>query len=84
VPSLATQRQNYVVWFNSRPKYFHPSETELDRMWGALEEGDLVHFDFAHSITVQKPNGLLISVDRRGRIAEPSPYSPAVREQKRT
>jgi len=79
VPGLATQKENYRRWFMQRSNYYHPSEEQLNTMWDALEPDDLVHFDFAHSITVQKPNGLFIAIDRKGRIIEPSPYSPALK-----
>ena len=79
VPSPAVQRANYVAWFTARPKYFHPNESELDAMFGQINEGDECIFDFAHSITVRLPNGLLVAVDRKGRVTPPSPYSPAVK-----
>lgn len=83
VPSLATWRQNYRKWFMEKSTYYHPTEAQMDKMFGACEEGDEIIFDFAHSFTVRKPNGLLVSVDRKGRVSEPSPYSQAVIEQKR-
>jgi hypothetical protein len=79
VPSVEVQRQNYVRWFTAQPKYFQPKPEELDLMFAAVEEGDELVFDFAQSFTVRKPNGLLISVDRKGRIGKPSPYSPALK-----
>jgi hypothetical protein len=80
VPSKAVQRQNYIFWFMKMPRYYWPSEAELDVMFGAIEEGDLVIPDFAHSFTVRRPNGLLVSVDRKGRVSQPSPYSPAMQK----
>jgi hypothetical protein len=49
-------------------------------MFGACEEGDEIIFDFAHSFTVRKLDGRLLQIDRRGRVAPPSAYSPAVRQ----
>jgi hypothetical protein len=82
VPSLATQRQNSIKWFIQRSTYYHPSEAQLDLMFAACSEGDEIIFDFAHSFSVRRPNGLVVSVDRRGRISEPSLYSPALRAAK--
>ena len=45
-------------------------------MFSKVEENDLVLPDFAHSFSVRKPNGLLVQVDRKGRITPPSPYTP--------
>ena len=78
IPSKAVQKSNYVAWFTKQSKYYHPSESELEVMFNAVEEGDLVLPDFAHSFTVRKPNGLLVQVDRKGRVSAPSPYSPAL------
>jgi hypothetical protein len=80
VPALAIQRQNYVRWFNSHSTFYHPTGPELDKMFSVLTEGDLVFPDFALSFTVRRPNGLLVQVDRQGRITEPSPYSPALKK----
>jgi hypothetical protein len=82
VPSLAVQRQNYIRWFSAKSSFYHPSETELDAMFAACEEGWEIIFDFAQSFTARLPNGLLISIDRKGRRGEVSPYSPAVLQQK--
>jgi hypothetical protein len=78
VRSLLIQRANYRVWFMARTGYFQPSDEELDRMFAVCDEGDQVIPDFAHSFSVRKPNGLIVSVDRKGRIGTPSPYSPVV------
>jgi hypothetical protein len=80
VPTLEIQKMNYVTWFMARAQYYHPSVTELDKMFSVLSEGDEVLPDFAHSFTVRKPNGLLVSVDRKGRVNPPSPYSPALKK----
>jgi hypothetical protein len=80
VPSLEVYRANYRLWFTARGAYFTPSEKELDLMFGACSEGDELHFDFAHSFTVRKSSGLLVSVDRKGRVSQPSPYSPALKK----
>jgi hypothetical protein len=80
VPALAVSRANYIRWFSAKGAYFTPTEDELDRMFAACSEGDEVLFDFAHSFTVRKPNGLLVSVDRKGRVSQPSPYSPAMQK----
>ena len=80
VPALDVQRANYIRWFSAKGAYFTPTEDELDRMFAACSEGDEVLFDFAHSFTVRKPNGLLVSVDRKGRVSQPSPYSPAMQK----
>jgi hypothetical protein len=77
---LAVYRANYRPWFTARGAYYTPKEEEIDRMFAACEEGDEIIFDFAHSFTVRKPNGLLVSVDRRGRVNPPSPYTPAVKK----
>jgi hypothetical protein len=45
-------------------------------MIAACEEGDELLFDFAHSFTVRKPDGRLISINRRGKVERPSVYSP--------
>ena len=76
VLNKATYRENYIKWYSGMSEYYRPSEAELDKMFSAIEEGDEVLFDFAHSVTVRKPNGLLVAVDRRGRINPPSPYTP--------
>jgi hypothetical protein len=81
VPSLAIQRGRYVAWFSSRSEYYKPNEKQLDLMMAAVEEGDLLVFDFALSFTVIKPNGTVIAVNRKGEICEPSPYSPALVQQ---
>jgi hypothetical protein len=82
VPSLAVQRANYVSWFSAQPTYYHPDENQIDAMFAACQEGDELVFDFAHSFTIRRPNGLLAAVNRKGQIVEVSPYSPA-RAQKR-
>jgi hypothetical protein len=76
VLSKATYRANYITWYSGKSDYYKPSEAELDKMFSMIEEGDEVCFDFAHSVTVRKPNGLLVAVDRRGRVSPPSPYTP--------
>ena len=76
VPSRQVQRENYVAWYKARSQYYWPSESELDVMFSKVEENDLVLPDFAHSFSVRKPNGLLVQVDRKGRISPPSPYTP--------
>ena len=81
VPALAIQRSNYRRWYMGKPKYFWPSQEEEDAMFAACSEGDEILVDFAHSFTVRKPNGLLVSIDRRGRVSQPSPYSPAVAQK---
>jgi hypothetical protein len=78
VPALAIQRQNYISWFMAKSGYYQPTEDQLDRMFSVLQEGDEVLPDFAHSFSVRRPNGSIIQVDRKGRISQPSPYSPAV------
>ena len=83
VPDLSIQRANYVRWFQARPMYYHPRPEQLDIMMAAVEPGDLIVPDFALSFSVIKPNGKVIAVDRRGRISEPSPYSPALAQQGR-
>jgi len=83
VKTLAVQRENYIRWFKAKPLFYQPTESELDKMFSALEEGDEIIFDFAQSFTVRKQNGLLVAVDRKGRVDVPSPYSPAMQSQKR-
>ena len=78
VPPVEITKRNYKTWYEKRPKYFWPKPEEFERMFAAVEEGDEVIFDFAHSFTVRKPNGLLVQVDRKGRVSAPSPYSPAI------
>jgi hypothetical protein len=80
VPSKEVLRANYVRWFSAQPKYYWPTEQELDLMFAQVNEGDEVIPDFAHSFCVRRPNGLLVSVDRKGRVSQPSPYSPAVQK----
>ncbi|HKN12801.1 MAG TPA: hypothetical protein VJX68_06345 [Candidatus Binatus sp.] len=80
VPALIIQRANYRTWFMQKTGYFQPNDAELDKMFSVLEEGDQVIPDFAHSFSVRKRNGLVVSVDRKGRVTEPSPYSPAVKQ----
>lgn len=82
VPALAIQRERYVAWFSGRSEYFKPTPEQLDLMMAACEPGDLLVFDFALSFSVVKPNGRVVAVDRRGRINEPSPYSPALAQGK--
>jgi hypothetical protein len=79
VPALAVQEANYYRWTMEHSRYFQPSEEERKKMFSVLQEGDLVLPDFAHSFSVRRPNGLVVQVDRKGRISAPSPYSPAVR-----
>jgi hypothetical protein len=79
VPSKAIQRSNYRLWYAQKNKYYQPTPEQEETMWAAIEEGDVVHFDFAHSVTCEKPSGLLVQVDRKGRIGAPSDYSPVVR-----
>ena len=81
VPALAVSRANYIRWFSAKGAYFTPTEEDLDRMFAACSEGDEILFDFAHSFTVRKPNGLLVSVDRKGRVSPPSPYTPALTQK---
>jgi hypothetical protein len=79
VPSLAIQRANYIAWLSTKSGYYQPSTEELNKMFRALEEGDEVLPDFAHSFSVRKPDGRLISIDRKGRIGQPSLYAPALK-----
>jgi hypothetical protein len=81
VPTLAVQRERYVAWFIGRSEYYKPTAAQLDLMMAAVQEGDLLVFDFALSFTVIKPNGRVVAVNRRGEICEPSPYSPAMTQQ---
>jgi hypothetical protein len=76
VPSKEVQRENYIAWYKARSEYYWPSESELDVMFSKVEPDDLVLPDFAHSFSVRKPNGLLVQVDRKGRVNPPSQYSP--------
>jgi hypothetical protein len=76
VLSKAAYRQNYRTWYMGQSQYHQPSEAEEEKMFSVIEEGWEVLFDFAHSVTCRKPNGVLVSVDRRGRISAPSPYTP--------
>jgi hypothetical protein len=80
VPTLEIQKENYRSWFSARGEYYHPTETQIEKMFAACQEGDEIFFDFAHSFTVRKPNGLLVQVDRRGHVSPPSSYSPALRQ----
>lgn len=79
VPSLAIQRANYITWTLRKSTYYQPTEQELDTMFSVLEEGDEILPDFARSFSVRKPDGRIISVDRKGRIGQPSPYGPAAK-----
>src|SRR5690349_13650475 len=54
IPSLAEQRERYVAWTMTKSGYFQRTPEELDLMWAQLREGDLVHPDFAKSITVER------------------------------
>jgi hypothetical protein len=83
VPSLEIQKDNYRTWYSTRSGYFQPTEKELDKMFSVLSEGDEILPDFARSFSVRKPTGLLIQVDRRGRISPPSPYSPHLAQRKK-
>ncbi len=76
VPSVEVQKQNYIAWYQQRSTYYHPTEKELELMFSKVEEGDESLPDFARSFTVRKPNGLLIQIDRKGRVSPPSPYTP--------
>jgi hypothetical protein len=82
VPSLAIQRANYTHWLLSKSGYYRPTPEQMDKMFSVLEEGDEVLPDFAHSFTIRRQDGLLLQVDRRGRISEPSIYSPALKQSK--
>jgi hypothetical protein len=82
--SLDVQRENYIRWFKARPLIFQPNESELDKMFAACAEGDEIFFDFTQSFTVRKPNGLFISIDRKGRVDQPSPYAPVVMQQQKS
>jgi hypothetical protein len=79
VPALAVQAANYRTWFTARGVYYTPSDEELARMMAAVEEGDEILFDFAHSFSVRKPNGLIVAVNRKGQTVAPSSYSPALK-----
>jgi hypothetical protein len=82
IPSLVEQKKAYIRWTLSRSEYYQPSPEALERMWGALEEGDQVFPDFALSITVKRiRDGKLIAIDRHGRESPVSPYSPALAQQ---
>ena len=70
------QREKYIGWFLNQPKYYQPSEIELERMMSAVQEGDEILPDFAHSFSVRKPDGRLVSVNRKGQVVVPSLYSP--------
>lgn len=76
VLSKNAYRENYRSWYKQRSEYYQPSEAEEENMFSVIEEGWEVLFDFAHSVTCRLPNGVLVAVDRRGRITPPSPYSP--------
>lgn len=76
VYSKATYRANYRLWYSAQSSYYQPTEAEEEKMFSVIEEGWEVLFDFAHSVTCRKPNGVLVAVDRRGRITPPSPYTP--------
>jgi len=78
VASLDIQFQNYAVWFTARGKYFTPSADQFYAMRHSPEivEGDELCFDFAHSVTVRKADGLLIAIDRKGRRCNVPAYSP--------
>lgn len=68
IPSLAQQKEAYVAWTRQRSEYYQPSPTQLEAMWGALEEGDLVTFNYAHTITVTRiRDGRVVAIDRKGR-----------------
>jgi hypothetical protein len=82
VLSKAVARLNYKTWFLGKPQIFWKTESQLDRMFAAVEEGDEVIFDFSQSFTVRKPNGLLVAINDRGEVEAPSPYSPAMRPRK--
>lgn len=66
VPPLDVQRENYVRWALARGPYYLPTESELKKMFSALEPGDEVIPDYAHSFLVRKPNGMLIRINRMG------------------
>ncbi len=58
VPPLAVQRENYKRWYTARAPTITNTE-QLDLMLAqALEEGDEIIPDFAHSFGVKKPMGL--------------------------
>jgi hypothetical protein len=82
IPSLAEQKKAYVQWTLVRSEYYQPPADALERMWGALEEGDIVYFDYALTITVKRiRDGKFVAIDRHGRENPPSPYSPAMAQQ---
>jgi hypothetical protein len=70
------EKQKYVRWLTFKSGYYQPTETQLEKMFSVVEEGWEVLPDFAHSFTCRLPDGRLVQVDRRGRVTEPSPYSP--------
>jgi hypothetical protein len=76
VLSKEAYRENYRGWYKQRSEYFQPSEAEEEKMFSVIEEGWEVLPDFAHSVTCRKPHGVLVAVDRKGRITPPSPYTP--------
>ncbi len=82
VPSLATQRERYIAWMAARPAYYQHDESTVDLMWSQLREGDLVHPDYAKSVTIER-DGKFFAVDCRGRITEPSKYAPALQARRR-
>ncbi len=83
VPSLDSQREAYERWLSAKPRYYQPTRAEIDTMWEALQDGDRIFFDFARSVTVVRSSGEIVAIDRKGRVAAPSPYSPAVRDWQR-
>jgi hypothetical protein len=82
VPSIEVQKENYITWYQQRSTYYHPTKKELELMFSKVEPGDEILPDFAHSFTVRRPNGLLVQIDRKGRISPPSPYCPHVAKGK--
>ena len=76
VLSKEAYRENYRSWYRRMSEYYQPSEAEEEKMFSVIEEGWEVLFDFAHSVTCRKPDGVLVAVDRKGRISPPSPYTP--------
>jgi hypothetical protein len=82
VPSLEIQRERYIAWYSGRSEHYKPTPEQLNLMMSAVEPGDLIAPDFALSFSVVKPNGRVVAVDRKRKINEPSPYSPALAQGK--
>jgi hypothetical protein len=76
LPDKEVEWQKYLRWLTFKGGYYQPTEAQAAVMKAAVGDNWEILPDFAHSFTCRLPDGRLVQVDRKGRVTEPSPYSP--------